>query len=46
MSLKWIGSRIGLLDNYLLSSYTIRDKVSEAGVALITKLHRGLVKDF
>ena len=46
MSLKWIGSRIGLLDKYLLEYCTIRNKGSETGVALFTELHRELVKDF
>ena len=46
MSLKWIGSRIGVLDKSPLSPCTIRNKGSETGVALITRFLRELVEDF
>lgn len=46
MSLKWNGSRIGLVDKYLLSPCTIMNKGSETSVALLTYFHRVPVKEF
>lgn len=45
MSLKWIGSRIGVLDKSLLSPCIIRNTVSGTGVALVMKFHGEPVED-
>ena len=46
MSLKWIGSRIGVLDKYLGSPCIIRNRGLRSELYLLGKLHRELVRDF